>query len=342
VAPLLVAAAGLLPVLILTALFPEGGSEPFTFATLWPIPVMGAVALVALPRRDVALRVGIALYLVGCVLAYLVTSPVGSNAARLGPLLAGPLATLLWWPKRRALLLAAALPTLYIQWQAPVRDVRASWGDPTTEASYYQPLLRFLAHQPGAPFRVEIPFTRFHGEAYYVAPHFALARGWERQLDIKNNTLFYSTPLTPATYHAWLREMAVHYVAVSKGPVDYSAEREVALINRGLPYLTRVYVTRYWTVYAVGDPTPIGAGVTALGANSIALHTSRPGSVYLRVRFTPYWKLTGVPGCVAKDGDFTRVRFDSAGTARLVIAFSLRRVGATSARCETRLGGPTK
>ena len=334
--PLVVAALALAPVLVLTVLFPEGGSEPFTFATLWPIPVMAAVALIALPRRDVALRVGIALYVLGCLGAYVVTSPVGSNAARLGPLLAGPLAALMWWPKRRWLLLAAALPTLYLQWQAPVRDVRTSWGDPTTEASYYRPVLGFLTRRHDAPFRVEIPFTRFHGEARYIAPYVPLARGWERQLDIKDNTLFYATPLTPATYHAWLRELAIHYVAVSKGPVDYSAEREVALIAHGLPYLAPVFHSRYWTIYAVAAPTALGEGaasVTALGANSVTLRAQHAGSALVRVRFTPYWRLTGVRGCVAKDGDFTRVNLHSAGTAKLVITFAIDRIGATSPRC---------
>ncbi|MEA2144866.1 MAG: hypothetical protein QOG59_453 [Solirubrobacteraceae bacterium] len=335
-APVGVAAAALVPVLILTVLFPEGGSEPFTFATLWPIPLIAVIALIALPRRDSALRAGIVLYVAGCLIAYAIVSPVGSNAARLAPLLAGPIAALIWWPKRRALLLAIALPTLYIQWQAPVRDARTAWGDPSTEASYYQPVLRFLARQSGGPFRVEVPFTRFHGEAYYIAPSFPLARGWERQLDIKDNTLFYSTPLTPATYYAWLRSLAIHYVAVSEGPVDYSAKAEIALLQRGLPYLTPVMHSRYWQIYAVRGGTPLSQGaasVTALGANSVTLHVTRPGSAFLRVRFTPYWRLTGVPGCVAKAGEFTRVSLRSTGTAKLVIAFSLRRIAATNPRC---------
>jgi hypothetical protein len=334
--PLAVAAAALVPVLILTVLFPEGGSEPFTFATLWPIPLVAVIALAALPRRDNALRAGIVLYVIGCLIAYAIVSPVGSNAARLAPLLAGPIAALIWWPTRRWLLLAVALPALYIQWQAPVRDARTAWGDPSTEASYYQPVRRFLAHQPAGPFRVEVPFTRFHGEAYYIAPYFPVARGWERQLDIKDNTLFYSTPLTAQTYYAWLRSLAVHYVAVSEGPVDYSAKREVALIKRGLPYLTSVLRTRDWQIYAVRSPTALGQGaatVTALGANSVTLRVTRPGSAYLRVRFTPYWRLTGVPGCVAQDGEFTRLSLRAAGTAKLVIAFSLGRVAATKPRC---------
>ena len=84
--------------------------------------------------------------------------------------------------------------------------------------------------------------------------------------------------------------------------------------------------TRYWQIYAVRGATPLARArrsVTALGANSVTLRVTRPGSAFLRVRFTPYWRLTGVPGCVAKDGEFTRVSFRSAGTAKLVIAFSL-------------------
>jgi hypothetical protein len=335
-APVGVAAAALVPVIILTLLFPEGGSEPFTFATLWPIPVIAVIALIAVPRRDSALRAGIVFYVAGCLLAYAIVSPVGSNAARLAPLLAGPVAALIWWPKRRALLLALALPALYIQWQAPVRDARTAWGDRSTEAGYYRPVLRFLSRQGGGPFRVEIPFTRFHGEAYYVAPAFPIARGWERQLDIKDNALFYSTPLTAQSYYAWLRSLAIRYVAVSDGPLDYSAKGEIALLKRGLPYLRAVMHSRYWHIYEVRGATPLSQGAasaTALDANSVTLRVTRPGSAFVRVRFTPYWRLTGVPGCVAKAGDFTRVSFRSTGTAKLVIAFSLGRIAATNPRC---------
>jgi hypothetical protein len=53
------------------------------------------------------------------------------------------------------------------------------------------------------------------------------------------------------------------------------------------------------------------------------------------VRFSPYWKLTGAAGCVAPQsgGPFTTVSVRRAGTARLVIAFALGRIGAHSARC---------
>ena len=65
-----------------------------------------------------------------------------------------------------------------------------------------------------------------------------LARGWERQLDEKANPLFYDgRPLTPERYHRWLRESAVRWVALPDAPLDYSAEAEARLLERGLPYL---------------------------------------------------------------------------------------------------------
>ena len=204
--------------------FPEGGSEPFTLATLWPIPLVAAGLLVALPRRELALRVGVLLYTLGCIVAYVVSTPVGSNAARLGALVAGPLAALALWPRHRRWLLLAALPLLYLQWQAPIRDVNRSANDPSVSAAYYQPLLAFLDRQDGPPFRVEIPFTKFHWETYDVAPHFPLARGWERQLDIKYNHLFYDGSLTPAT----LRELA----ARAGGPIRRGLRREAGLLRR--------------------------------------------------------------------------------------------------------------
>jgi hypothetical protein len=277
VAAALVVPATLAPVLVLAVLFPEGGSEPYAPSVLWPLLLTGAAALWL--SRDRGLRAGIVLYLAGNLLAFALTTPVGSNASRLEPLMAGPLAALLLWPHRRRLLLAVALPLLYIQWQAPVRDVRVAAGDRAATAAYYGPLLRFLHRQPGAPFRIEIPFTLFHGEADEVAPSFPLARGWERQLDIRDNPLFYTGHLSAATYERWLHANGVRYVAVADGPVDYSARAEQALIDRGVPGLRLLWRGADWRVYAVRGATTLATApgrVSALGPSSVTLQASRP------------------------------------------------------------------
>jgi hypothetical protein len=302
--------------------------------------VICAAALYAFPRQP-AIQAGAVLYALACVLSYVIPSPAGSNVARLAPFVAWPLFALALWPARKRLLLATAIQLLYIQLQAPIRDLSTSAGNPSTSAAYWRPLLAFVDRQPeaGGPFRVEIPFTAFHWEAYEVAPHFPLARGWERQLDIGDNPLFYSGRLSAARYDAWLEQLGVRFVAVSDSGVDASAVREERLIDRGLPYLELVKRTAHWRIYSVRDAAPLAEGAataTALGPNSVTLRASRPGTALVRVRFTPYWALSGGPGCVAPAGDLTQVTLRQPGTVRLIIRFSLGRIGARSPRCSPR------
>jgi hypothetical protein len=333
------AAAALIPVLALAVAFPEGGTEPFELGTLIPVLAICALALLAVPREAAALRAGIALYALAALAVYVIPSPIGSNIARLGTLLAAPLAALLWWRRRPALLALCALPLLYVGWQAPVSDVAALSGDPSTGAAYYQPLLRFLSAQPGGrdrAYRIEIPFTDSHWEAYRVAPAFPLARGWERQLDRADNPLFYDGRLSAATYDRWLHANAIRYVALPDARLDASARREAALIRAGQPYLRLVMRSAHWRVYGVADATPLvhgAATLRAMGSDWIALWAQRPGTATLHVRFTPYWALGRGAGCVAPDGDATRLLLRRSGPVRLVLRFSPQRVRATSPRC---------
>ena len=335
----LTAIAALAPLGALAIAFPEGGTEPFELGTLLPVLAICAVALMAAPRGATGLRAGIALYALVALAVYVVPSPIGSNVARLGTLMAAPLAALLWWRRRPVLLALCALPALYVGWQAPVSDVTALAGDASTSAAYYQPLLRFLRAQPGGrdhAFRVEIPFTDSHWEAYRVAPEVPLARGWERQLDRAENPLFYDGRLTAATYERWLHANAIGYVALPDSALDPSARREAMVIRAGQPYLRLVMRSAQWRVYAVAHPAPIAQGAAtlrAMGSDWLTLTARRPGTVLLRVRFTPYWALAGGVGCVAPAGDQTRVTLRRAGTVRLVIRFAPGRIGVTSPRC---------
>jgi len=328
--------AAALPVLALAVAFPEGGAEPFAFSALWPLVLISAAFVFITPRRDAALRAGAAFYAIGCILSFAVASPVGSNVTRLGPLLFGPVAALLWWPRRRVALVAVAVPLLYLQWQGPVRDVRTAEDNREVTTAYFQPLISYLSRQPGPPFRIEIPFTLFHWEAYVMAPRFPLARGWERQLDTKYNSLFYDGKLTPARYEVWLHQLAVRYVAVPDADLDYSAKAEAALIDRGLPYLHLVDRTTHWRVYAVQDPTPIVQGpavLRSLGPNWLQLEAERVGTAFIAVHFSPYWAVTEGSGCIAPAGAFTRLEIRRPGPLRVAIRFSLTRISATSRRC---------
>ncbi len=123
--------SSLAPVGLLAVAFPEGGTEPFAFSALWPIPVVAVGVLCLLPRGATVLRAGVIVYTIGTILSYLVATPLGSNAARLGTFLAAPLAALLLWRRRAWLLAVALVPLLYLEWQAPIRDLVTASGDPS-------------------------------------------------------------------------------------------------------------------------------------------------------------------------------------------------------------------
>jgi hypothetical protein len=285
------------------------------------------------------LRAGVVIYALATIASYAIATPVGSNAVRLGTLLAAPLAALLFWPRRARWLAFCVLPLLYLEWQAPARDLATASGQPSVSTGYYQPLLTFLERQPGAggpDFRVEIPFTRFHWEAYVVGSRFPLARGWERQLDTKDNAVFYDGRLTQRSYDAWLHRTAVRFVAVPDAPLDYSAHAEARLIDRGLSYLRPVLRTAHWRVYEVRHATPIAQGAArlqAMGPAWLRLYAPRPGTTFVRVHFTPYWTLVRGSGCVAPAGDMTKLTLRRAGEAELAVRFALGRIRASSARC---------
>jgi hypothetical protein len=194
---------------------------------------------------------------------------MGGNAARLAPLLAAPLLAGALWERRRATLLALAPLLVYWQIVTPVRDLASISGDPSVHASYYAPLLAELrrldrgggaASLEGAPRPhptiVEVPLTRAHWEAAYVAGaplpnggRVALARGWERQLDTRYGALFYRPTLGAHAYRLWLAGNRVAYVALPEAPLDRAGRLEGRLIAEGLPYLRAIWASAHWRLY---------------------------------------------------------------------------------------------
>jgi hypothetical protein len=352
VATAVLLAATLAPALALSVLFPEGGSFPFTASAFWPT-LAGALLVIAVLWRSAApgLRIGLILYAVLLVVSAALTTPMGGNAVRLGALLAGPLAALTLWPGRRRALMLLVLPLLYWQWSSPVDDVVRASDDASVHASYYDGMLGFLHGRQAAegPLRIEIPFTDNHWESAYVAPTVPLARGWERQLDRKVNSVFYDgRRLTGQRYLRWLHANAVRYVALADAPIDYSAAAEAKRIRNGdVPGLREVFRDAHWRVFAVSDPTPLATGgrVVALGHDSVELDVPRAGRVHLKVRFTPYWRIAQGTGCVLPDRPvgtddqdpvdnlWTAIDVRRPGRIRLTTDFALSRIRATSPRC---------
>jgi hypothetical protein len=368
--PRAVCALGLpaaLVALALARLFAEGGFEPY------PLVSFGATALVvlafaaALPREQLRLRVGAGIYLLACLLFLLVSTPMGSNVERYGVLLAGPLLICAYAGARTGAgspaddggrpraggrapagsgTLASAVPfalafALWAVWAGwgPVRETLAVGGSPATDGAYYAPVERFLDAHARGPVRIEVPLTRTHWETAELAPRVSLARGWEKQLDERYNAPLLSPSLNAESYERWLRAQAVSYVALPAVQLDPSSAREGELIRAGLSYLRLVYASRHWRIYAVRAPAPLVSGparLSELGHESLTLQVARPGRLLVRVRYTPYWTVTGGAGCVSRGaGGRTRVDAVRRGPLRLRASFSLGRAFGAGRSCRS-------
>jgi hypothetical protein len=329
--------------LALAALFPEGGRQPFA-TTSFLATIAAALAFLALAglaglagREQRLLRVGGALYVAAVVLSLLVSTPMGSNVARLAILFAGPLLICAAssrgaqpWNGWRGGALAVALVGLGA-WTlfGPVRELRKVSGDPSVTAAYYRPVAAFLGAHLRAPARVEVPFTRSHWEATLLGGHVALARGWERQLDTRYDRLFFAGALTAAAYRAWLSQTAVRYVALPDARLDVSSVAEARLIRSGLPFLRPVWSDAHWRVYQVDGAQPMASGpgeLTALPRDGFELRADRPGRFIVRVRYTRYWAVTRGAACVSRAADgWTAVAAHRRGMLGVTARFSLGR-----------------
>jgi hypothetical protein len=280
-------AAAVVPAVALTALFPEGGVEPFVASSFWPALFVLALILLALPGDERMLRGAVVLYALATIASFVLDTPMGGNVTRLGAVFAGPVLACLLWPRHTRALALLALPLLYWQWNAPVRDWTRADGDPSIEQRYYAPLLAQLRTRDVV--RVEIPFTRNHWEARWVARDVPLARGWERQLDVGRNELFYEGTLTPARYAAWLRDNAVSHVAVPDAALDDSAKAERALIDAGrVPGLREIWRGAHWRLYEV---RPAPDRTLRLRTDSFRVRL-RGGETLVRVRWSRWWRVT--------------------------------------------------
>ncbi|HEX9481865.1 MAG TPA: hypothetical protein VF927_07165 [Solirubrobacteraceae bacterium] len=329
------AAAVVLP---LSALFPEGGTEPFPILSFLATAAVVAAFITAAPREDRLLRIAGPLYLLACLFCLLIPTPVGSNIERYGVLLAAPL--LLAARPRPGLTggLALAAIAVWVLW-GPVRETAAVDGNAATSASYYEPVERFLAGIGGGPVRLEVPLTRSHWEAALLAPKVSLARGWEKQLDDRYDAVLLGGHLTAARYRRWLDHEAISYVALPDVGLDPSSAAEGRLIRAGLPYLEPVFRSRHWRIFAVREPTPLVSGparLTALGHDSFSLRASAAGTIEVRIHDTRYWTLTAGRGCVGGGPEgFTEVRAAAPGAITVAARFSLSRAFGSGASCSS-------
>lgn len=339
-------------------LFPEGGYEPFALTSL--LGAAGATAVVLLftaPRHRFVRRTG-ALYLLALVFAYVLRSPMGSNAVRFGVLFA-PAALAAYVSLedvRRALdrldprmrpttrialvpgarlgralavwvLLATSMALVAWQVAGPLsQSIRAS-DNSASRPAFYLPAIRYLQTQArGRPLRVEVVFTSSHWDAAILGRHFLLARGWERQTDTSFNSLFYEPHLDDAEYHAWLLENGVAFVALPNAPLDFSSVREGALVRRQPAFLHLVMHSANWKIYRVLGARALASGpgsLVSLDGDGFSLRVARPGTFIVRVHDTRYWRITSGSGTVGGALGWTRVIATRAGELSVDAEFPL-------------------
>ena len=200
------------------------------------VHIHDAVAASTDRRRDVAgdaqarirrCEPAIVLYIAGCILAYAITTAVGSNAARLGALVAGPLARCssgggagprCWCSRRCRCSISSGR-----------RRSATSAPRPATRRRpprYYAP----AAGVPEPPAGPAVP-RRDPVHAVPLGGVRGRARGSRSRgggsASSTSSTTASSTAdhLTAATYEAWLHKLAVRFVGVADATLDYSGRQ---------------------------------------------------------------------------------------------------------------------
>ena len=292
--------SALVPTVAVGLAFGNGGRQSFAEEHAL-IGFLICLAMAGLCWRLPVIRWG-ALLSAGLVAAaYVLPTPVGTNATRLPELFAAPIIVAVAAVPLVAVIAATASAVLLLP-PTSLTEVRER-GDPALSAEFYAPLLDQLTTR-GADGPIEVVPSLRRGEAAFVAPVVATARGWMRQVDIERNPIFYDGTLSADTYRAWLDDNAISYVAISNGPYEWAATDEATLVRRGLPYLQAEWSDREWTLYAVTNPRPVISSpgrVIARDPVSLTVALPEPGEYVVRVRWSRY--MSASDGCVRPTED---------------------------------------
>jgi hypothetical protein len=294
------AVSALVPTVAVALAFGNGGYQTFA-AKQALISLLVCLAVAGLCWRRAVVRGGALLSAVLVAAAYLLPTPVGSTATRLPELFAAPMIVAVAVIPVVAVI-AAAVSVVLVLPPVSITEVRER-GDPALSADYYAPLLDQLVAR-GVAGPIEVVPTQRRGEAAFVAPVVAIAKGWSRAADTGRHPIFYDGSLTADTYRQWLDDNAISYVALPEGPHDWAAPKEAALIRNGLPYLRAVWSDQTWTLYAVKNPLPVispPGRVIARDPVSLTASVSEPGEYVVRVHWSRF--LSASTGCIRPTED---------------------------------------
>jgi hypothetical protein len=302
----------------------SGGYEPLSRTSL--LMSCGTALVVVVAPVGARVRAAAAAAIGLLIVVFAVHSPIGANATRIAVLGSTPtIIAAARWDRRwlvAGVVVASLLP--FAQLRA---DLSVTEHVDTTRAFVGQLLTRLNTDPAVVGHRLEVVDTATHWPSTYLLPHEMLARGWERQTDELRNPEFYGhTPLTPATYRAFLDRNAVAVVAVPVGVgLDYGSVAEARLISAGLPYLHLVWTSPHWVLYEVTRPSPIVAApatVTGHSDSGVTIAAPAPGTYAVKLRWSPYLVVDGGSVHRADNGTVT-VDLRSAGSHRLYARWRL-------------------
>jgi hypothetical protein len=302
-----ISALALAPILATMVMYPGGGD--FGFPGSWFLCTLAAslgVFLLAWRSRRQPLAIGALLYAAASIAVYVVPNALGGNMWRLAMFFAVPVALAVLPRWDRDLMIALAAIGLFWAWQPAIGSVMNAHGDPSASREFHEPLIRQITQAPGPPGRLEIPFTKNHWEAFYVAAEVPIARGWERQRDRELNGLFYEPSLSTAAYREWIDMNAVRWVAVPRVGLDHSAVTEAAVLARRPEWLTPVWSNHDWQLLEVSGATPLVAAPATrvqYASGGISFFAPRRGPLRVRARHSRHWSVTVGDACVAPADD---------------------------------------
>ncbi|MGW1032250.1 MFS transporter [Streptomyces antibioticus] len=316
-------ALGLAPTAVVAVsawLFPFSGTQPMSFGSASLPLLYSAIVFAVVPRDWKTVRITAAVYGLGVLAVWIVSSQIGSNITRLAMLFSGvvlmaalPFAV----PRSRKWYMIVVASAGFVTWIGfkSVDDVvrttpAASW------ARELAPLVNELQGVGAEKGRVEVVPARSHREASALAPYVNLARGWNRQADMERNPLFYDDTLNSANYHEWLQRWAVHFVVVPKDALDGDGgERERELVQRGLPYLQQIWGDANWQLFRVTDPAPLAephAVVERAEQGEMTIQVRKAGRIMIRIPYSPWLSVVDEQGKSLKPPQETKESKDRA------------------------------
>jgi hypothetical protein len=344
---------GVVELLVFRA-FPAGGDFPYPLLDLFGITAFSLCGLAfawGSERTRLLAGVFVANLALGWA-AKLWPSALGGNATRLLDYASAPLLVLVialrGFRPRAAAVVALGVA---IAWQVTpvVKNAIGISTEQADAASFWKPAIAFVADPAhnSPDFRVEVVATWGHWESSYLAGrhNVQIPRGWYRQDDFPQNTLFYRGELEPAAYRAWLRSVAVRYVLLPHDTLDPSARAEARLLLSGRSGLRELPSSSpHWSIFELPAAQPIltappGATAAAaaatrvlrLGSDWLVVWAPSAGTYRLRVRYNPYWRVDDpTTACVARGPlGMSQLVVSRPGPVR--ISFSLSPSGVASA-----------